>query len=732
MTHLDIPSVDNVDRHMITESIWADTISGFDELHFSHTPYRNCQPFKFDRDCKNGRCVVSAIADFTTTASDPSLSIERRTEAIKFLIHLMADIHNPLHVGFEKDAGGTHIGVRHRGQSTTLHEIWDNVLIDEKNKEFLVDGQTEVDPWLISDHLMSSVKDKASAAPYMLNLNIAEIDSYEKCVATGARMATEISTRYTCDSAYKNELNLYIENGTDISEAYIEDRMLIATELLTKAGIRLAELLNTIARLYRARMNAITKTSLSGKSSFSVLSSSENENIFMFLDMDFDEDLCLHSSAKPQAEAATLQSIEEIASTPPLSTERPPSDSTDNVEDEAAVGDKVTAQEDEKTKRARRNKKKSRAKNAAIIPIGGIENVVLIKRMGLLFVTSSHIVTEEYYPFQYTTLLVGFWSGSVLRTIAFSFDVEAFGFDTPSKELVVRCLVEIRNRATQSAGGVLIPVDAHSLELIQDDGSSLVFTNVGTQAIHPIRNTIQLDNGMSVSGSGADVAEVAHRLAMQMDDDEKVPGSEALSVDEKQRAKRRAQRQRAKENALLRKRFDGRLPTREEVWEADLREMLPNICVYFVGQVMAFIHRETMMDPSTPAIVATRFLVHLHPDGAVTHFLVDRKLYTGDSTPGIFAILDTAEGTNRELSQKMMKRRRSILNELSDLNVICFSSDPKRYRQIKKIDYFTNDVDPVLQNMVVAWSIHTRDRGLTWSQLETNPKPTTPFKDQTK
>ena len=722
MTHLNIPSVNDVDRHMITESIWADTISGFDELHFSHTPYRNCQPFEFDRDCKNGRCVVSAIADFTTTASDSSVSIESRTEAIKFLIHLMADIHNPLHVGFDEDAGGTHIGVRHRGQSTSLHEIWDNVLIDEKNKEFLVDGQTEVDPWLISDHLMSSVKDKASAEPYMLNLNVAEIDSFEKCLATGSRIASEISTRYTCDSAYTNELNVYIEDGTGISEVYIENRILIATELLKKAGIRLAELLNTIARLYRSRISAAARASSAAKSSSSVSPSWRDENIYMCLDMDFDEDLFLHTAPELPAtralssQSATLESRDEVS--PTAAAETVGLESLRPMGEDSLVTGDDDGQEEEKAKTARRKKKKSKAKKDTSIPIGGIENVVLVKHTKMLFITSLQRLTEGFNPFRFMSLLVGFSSGSRLRAITFHFDSAVFGVETPSKELIVRCLVEIRNRAMQSAGGALIPVDAESLALIQDDGSSLVFTNVGAQGVRPLGTTIHLDNGMTVSGSGSDVVEVAHRMAMQSIADAEVPVGEALTPEEKQRAKRRAQKQRSKENALLRQRFDGRLPTREEVWEADFRGMLSNVCVYFVGDVVAFIHKNTMMDPSVPAIVATRFLVHLGLTGTVTHFLVDRKLYTGDSTPGIMKMLEEVEGTNRKQSKLMKARRRSIIDELSDLNVICFSTDPNRHMSMHSVRYFTQNVNPVDENMLVAWSIHSHDRGLSWSQLE--------------
>lgn len=45
-------------------------------------------------------------------AVDLSISISKRAEAIKFLIHLIADAHHPLHVGFRADHGGNNIDIR--------------------------------------------------------------------------------------------------------------------------------------------------------------------------------------------------------------------------------------------------------------------------------------------------------------------------------------------------------------------------------------------------------------------------------------------------------------------------------------------------------------------------------------------------------------------------------------------------------------------------------------------
>jgi hypothetical protein len=157
-------SQDHVEKHrhmtrleqsLVSVSAWADYIYRADqsyswsgELHFSHTPYPTCGAFDFKRDCgaeNPGRCVVSAIANYTDRASDFSASREERGEALKFIIHLMADIHNPLHTGFRLDQGGNAIFVglpnSDDGRIESLHEIWDSVLIDILKLDHSPDAQ---------------------------------------------------------------------------------------------------------------------------------------------------------------------------------------------------------------------------------------------------------------------------------------------------------------------------------------------------------------------------------------------------------------------------------------------------------------------------------------------------------------------------------------------------------------------------------------------------------------
>jgi hypothetical protein len=89
-----------------------------------------------DVDCKNGNCVVDAINRFKTVLADCSKKPEERKDALKFLVHFVGDIHQPLHTTHRIDAytkvddqGGNKVPVTFFGTPMTLHQLWDTGLI---------------------------------------------------------------------------------------------------------------------------------------------------------------------------------------------------------------------------------------------------------------------------------------------------------------------------------------------------------------------------------------------------------------------------------------------------------------------------------------------------------------------------------------------------------------------------------------------------------------------------
>src|SRR5690606_4909993 len=58
------------------------------------------------------------------------LPLEKKQQYLYFLIHIIGDAHQPLHVGREEDLGGNKVTLEWFGSKTNLHTIWDSKLID--------------------------------------------------------------------------------------------------------------------------------------------------------------------------------------------------------------------------------------------------------------------------------------------------------------------------------------------------------------------------------------------------------------------------------------------------------------------------------------------------------------------------------------------------------------------------------------------------------------------------
>jgi hypothetical protein len=112
---------------MANAATWADsyryTSAGAwsKPLHFidaNDSPPTSCS-VDFARDCGKGGCVVSAIANFTAQLQDSATSDAELLDAMRFVIHFVGDIHQPLH-DEALDVGGNSIPVTYDGSATNL------------------------------------------------------------------------------------------------------------------------------------------------------------------------------------------------------------------------------------------------------------------------------------------------------------------------------------------------------------------------------------------------------------------------------------------------------------------------------------------------------------------------------------------------------------------------------------------------------------------------------------
>lgn len=119
---------------------WADRVrddpayAWSDRLHYVNFPRDRCE-YLAGRDCPGGDCVVGAVQRFRAELGDAALPRERRVEALKFLVHFVGDIHQPLHCGFGHDKGGNTFQVNVDGHGSNLHRVWDGLLIASSGRD---------------------------------------------------------------------------------------------------------------------------------------------------------------------------------------------------------------------------------------------------------------------------------------------------------------------------------------------------------------------------------------------------------------------------------------------------------------------------------------------------------------------------------------------------------------------------------------------------------------------
>lgn len=171
--------------------------------------------------CPRGQCVVSQIDRLTKILADSKQSTAQRTEALRFLVHFVGDIHQPLHCAQrDDDKGGNLCKVYFldRPDETNLHRVWDG--------DILHSGLGATDPLDYARRLNSLVtpdqlRDRASNRP-----------------ADWAWESHELAVTHVYAGVPA------ANPPARLTEEYVRKSRLIVDHQLTQAGLRLARLLN--------------------------------------------------------------------------------------------------------------------------------------------------------------------------------------------------------------------------------------------------------------------------------------------------------------------------------------------------------------------------------------------------------------------------------------------------------------------------------------------------------
>ena len=209
------------DESMAMASNWADFIKSEPSYNYlSSWHYINFKDGLSEADMK-AYLAVDTLTDaytkinfLTAQLKDKKLAKEKKIMYLRLLIHIVGDVHQPMHVSREEDQGGNKIYVLWFNQKSNLHSVWDGAIIDDQ---------------------------KLSYTEYTKAIN-------HTTAAQRAELQAQPVSHWMYDS-YTIAQKLYGEitqPDQKLSYRYIYDHIQIANDQLLKGGVHLAGLLNQI------------------------------------------------------------------------------------------------------------------------------------------------------------------------------------------------------------------------------------------------------------------------------------------------------------------------------------------------------------------------------------------------------------------------------------------------------------------------------------------------------
>ncbi|MEE4454538.1 S1/P1 nuclease [Novosphingobium resinovorum] len=210
---------------------WPDCIKGEkgrwayqSSWHYHDQPV--CGTFDLKQLCRDGMCATAQLERNEKELANRKLAPVLRLEALSLVVHLVGDIHQPLHIGENEDLGGNKVKADYGdAPGRNLHSIWDTTLAER--------AITSARPPLVRVY---SAAEKAQLAT--------------GGVADWARESYEISRDVLYPLAFGGKLPC--DDEGDVKEpqkvvwtnAAIEQTIPIVDERIERAGLRLAKVLD--------------------------------------------------------------------------------------------------------------------------------------------------------------------------------------------------------------------------------------------------------------------------------------------------------------------------------------------------------------------------------------------------------------------------------------------------------------------------------------------------------
>ncbi|WPH00807.1 Hypothetical protein R9X50_00363700 [Acrodontium crateriforme] len=234
---------DTSDSYLANVATWADTFryttagkwsAPFHFIDAEDNPPSSCS-IDYDRDCGAGGCVVSAITNYTARVQSTKISSSEVATALKFIVHFVGDITQPLH-DEAYEVGGNDVDVTFDGTSTNLHHIWDTNMPEELRGGYQL---SDAKSWAADlTTMINTGSYKSQKAAWISGLDISNAKKTSLAWAADANA-------YVCSVVMPNGATT-LESG-DLYPTYYNNAIPTVELQIAKAGYRLAKWLDAIA-----------------------------------------------------------------------------------------------------------------------------------------------------------------------------------------------------------------------------------------------------------------------------------------------------------------------------------------------------------------------------------------------------------------------------------------------------------------------------------------------------
>ncbi|KAK0270364.1 hypothetical protein LTR35_014163 [Friedmanniomyces endolithicus] len=219
-------------------AVWADEVAHLPAYEYSrswhyinvqdHPPVHCGINLTRDHQAQSGD-IITAFVNHTALVRSSSACADEKREAMRFLLHWIGDVHQPLHAeGLAR--GGVDLSVVFAGLHTNLHFVWDVAMIDKYRGE----GHEKEVSRTWANEIYARDRD-----PHLItNRECDQISSPMHCILAWAKQ----SNKAVCEIVFK-------ENVTDhdLSLDYYEENISFLEIMVTLAGRRLGAWMKAIA-----------------------------------------------------------------------------------------------------------------------------------------------------------------------------------------------------------------------------------------------------------------------------------------------------------------------------------------------------------------------------------------------------------------------------------------------------------------------------------------------------